>query len=92
MFVKVLAGPYEQWPLPWYLRRFSRVGYWPEADAGQPLGDAPVIVASEENARRVGAALDGAYQAEYYGLRPDVLLTVYIERGLWERYLASRRP
>jgi hypothetical protein len=57
MLVKVVAGPYEQWPLPWYLRRLPRVGYWPRAgDAGR-LDDAAVVVASQENAAAVEAAL-----------------------------------
>jgi len=26
--------------------------------------------------------------SEFFGLRPEVLITLYIERGLWERFLA----
>jgi hypothetical protein len=26
--------------------------------------------------------------SEFFGLRPEVLLALYIERGLWERFLA----
>jgi uncharacterized protein (TIGR03663 family) len=92
MLVKVIAGPYEQWPLPWYLRRMTRVGYWSHtAEAGR-VDDAPVIVASQDQAETVGAALGDRYVSEFYGLRPDVVLTVYIERALWERFLASRPP
>ena len=91
MLVKVIAGPYEQWPLPWYLRRMTRIGYWSRAaEAGLPDG-APVIVASQENTSALDAALGNRYVSEFYGLRPDVLLTVYIERALWERFLASRQ-
>jgi uncharacterized protein (TIGR03663 family) len=87
MLVKVLAGPYEQWPLPWYLRRLTRVGYWSvAADAGR-LDEVPVIVASQENAGAVSAALGDRYVSEFYGLRPDVLLTLSIERSLWSHFL-----
>jgi uncharacterized protein (TIGR03663 family) len=92
MLVKVVAGPYEQWPLPWYLRRMPRVGYWPRADDAGRLDDAAIVVASEENGAAVDAALGDRYVSEFYGLRPDVILTISIERGLWERLLASRRP
>jgi uncharacterized protein (TIGR03663 family) len=91
MLVKVIAGPYEQWPLPWYLRRMTRVGYWNRAAEASRLDDAPVIVASQDQVETVGAALGDRYVSEFYGLRPDVLLTVYIERTLWERFLASRQ-
>ena len=92
MLVKVVAGPYEQWPLPWYLRGMKRVGYWTRARGAGSLDGAPVIVASQENAGAVEAALGDRYISEFYGLRPGVILSVYIERGLWERFLKSRQP
>ncbi len=91
MLVKVIAGPYEQWPFPWYARDLTRVGYWTSAAEAGALDGVPVIVASQENAAAVEAALGDRYVSEFYGLRPDVLLTVYMERGLWERFLASRQ-
>ena len=90
MLVAVVAGPYEQWPLPWYLRRMNRVGYWTSAEAAGPaLALAPVIVASPQYAEKVAAALGERYQAEYYGLRPDVIMSVFIERSLWDRFIES---
>lgn len=90
MLVRVIAGPYEQWPLPWYLRRMTRVGYWSRAAESGGLGDAAVIVASQENVDAVSQALGDRYVQEFHGLRPEVMLAVYIERGIWERFLASR--
>jgi predicted membrane-bound mannosyltransferase len=90
MFVKVLAGPYEQWPLPWYLRRMARVGYWTNATEAADAGDAPVVIASQDVAPQVDAALGDRYVSELYGLRPEVFLTLYVERGSWERLLAAR--
>jgi len=91
MLVEVLAGPYEQWPFPWYARDLTRVGYWTRADEAGPLAGAPVILASGENVTAVEAAVGDGYVSEFYGLRPGVLLTLYVERGLWERFLESRR-
>ncbi|MDO8836936.1 MAG: TIGR03663 family protein [Vicinamibacterales bacterium] len=90
MLVKVVAGPYEQWPLPWYLRGHGRVGYWIRPEEAAPLAGTPVIIASQEQADMIGAQLGDAYVSEFYGLRPDVLLAVFIERGLWERFLETR--
>ena len=90
MLVKVVAGPYEQWPLPWYLRGMTRVGYWARASEAEPLTGALVIVASQEHAPEVEASLGDRYVSEFYGLRPDVLLTIYVDRGLWERFLSGR--
>jgi uncharacterized protein (TIGR03663 family) len=91
MLVKVVAGPYEQWPFPWYARDLTRVGYWTRADEAAPLDGTPVILASDENAAAVEAAVGDRYVTEYYGLRPDVLVTLFIERGLWDRFLAARQ-
>jgi uncharacterized protein (TIGR03663 family) len=91
MLVKVVAGPYEQWPFPWYARDLARVGYWTTAAGAAPLDGVPVIVASQEHAADVDALVGDRYLAEFYGLRPDVLLTLYIERGLWETFLDTRR-
>ncbi|MEO5820931.1 MAG: flippase activity-associated protein Agl23 [Vicinamibacteraceae bacterium] len=87
MLVQVIATPHEQWPLPWYLRKMKQVGYWTTA-ADVPALDAPVIVASMDNSEAVDAALGDRYVSEFFGVRPDVLVTLYIERGLWERFLA----
>jgi predicted membrane-bound mannosyltransferase len=91
MLIKVIAGPYEQWPLPWYIRNMHRVGYWTDTEKAGKLDDAPVLVASLENAEEVELALGDNYVSEYYGLRPGVLLTLHIERSLWERYLESEK-
>jgi predicted membrane-bound mannosyltransferase len=89
MLVKVVAGPYEQWPLPWYLRGMSRVGYWTTPSGAAPFEGVPIVIASAENAAALDAALGDRYQAEFYGLRPNVLLTLFIERGRWERFLEN---
>ncbi|MCK7496473.1 MAG: hypothetical protein MZW92_40385 [Comamonadaceae bacterium] len=36
MLVKVVAGPYEQWPIPWHLRGMPHVGYWATAAEAGP--------------------------------------------------------
>ena len=49
---------------------------------------APVIVSSIDHADMLDAALGDRYVSEFFGLRPDVLLTLYVERGLWDRFLS----
>jgi len=85
MVVKVIGPDY--WPLPWYLRRFTRVGYWEEVPESP---DAPVIVTAARLQPAVDDALQCDYSSSYYGLRPDVVLAVYVEEGLWEKYMQTR--
>jgi hypothetical protein len=86
--IKVMARGGDYWPLPWYFRGFARVGWWSEI-AADPI--APVLIVSPG----YGAELEGRLAAThvmtgYYGLRPGVFLQLYVERGLWERYLATK--
>ncbi len=92
MLIKIVAGPYETWPLPWYLRDFTNVGYWPDAASAGEVGDAPVVVASADQAERVGETLGAGYSSEFYGLRPEVLLRLFIRNDLWERHLDKETP
>ena len=87
MLVMVVAPPHEQWPLPWYLRAMPHVGYWATAREVPDL-TAPVIVASMGNAEALDAALGDRYVSEFFGVRPEVLVTLYVERELWDRFLA----
>jgi uncharacterized protein (TIGR03663 family) len=90
MLIKVIAGPYETWPLPWYLRRFNRVGYWADAgEAGGP-GEAAVIISDTEQAGPLDILLNGSFISEYYELRPNVFLVLFIRSDLWENFLKSR--
>jgi hypothetical protein len=84
--VKVIA-PESYWPLPWSLRAFKNIGWY---DALPPDPFAPIILASA----KLGAALDDksnkAYiMTGYYELRPNVFFELYVERGLWEKFVAT---
>jgi uncharacterized protein (TIGR03663 family) len=87
MQVSVIAPPHEQWPLPWYLRTMPNVGYW-EAPGDPVALAAPVIVSSAAHTTPLDAALGERYASEYFGLRPEVLMALYVERGLYDRFLA----
>jgi len=88
--VRVIAPPEETWPLPWYLRRFSRVGYWTASEQVETLGPARLIIMSAtEAAKRQEKELAG-YVAQYYSLRPDVVLVLFVDNELWQTYLLKK--
>jgi uncharacterized protein (TIGR03663 family) len=89
MLIMVIAGPYETWPLPWYLRRYDRVGYWTDAAGAGPLGDAAVAITDTEQAGRLESILVQSFQSEYYELRPNVFLVLHVRNEIWEEYLKS---
>jgi len=84
--VKVIA-PESYWPLPWYFRQFQRIGWYGEMPA-DPF--APIVLTSA----KLAAALDDKSDKKwimtgYYELRPNVFLELYVERGLWEKFVAT---
>jgi uncharacterized protein (TIGR03663 family) len=91
MMIKVFAGPYETWPLPWYLRGYSRVGYWSDAEKAKDLTEVPIIIASMEFLEKIHPQIETSHISEFYGLRPEVLISLYIRKDLWEAFLETRK-
>jgi len=87
MRIDVIVPNRDYWPLPWYLRRFAQVGYWDEIP--ETL-DAPLIIASPDLETELTARLQEDYEREFHGLRPGVLLHVYIRRDLWDAFLDNQ--
>ncbi len=67
----VAADP---WPLPWYLRQYAQVGFW---QPGQNPGPADFYVTSPAAAEKMAGVLT-YYRPEYFGLRPEVLIILWV--------------
>lgn len=88
LFIRVIQPDGDYWPLPWYLRRFSRVGYWREIPENV---DADVIIADPKLRETLESHMtDRYFGPEMYSLRPGVLRAVYIREPLWDAFMASR--
>ncbi len=85
LLIKIVTP--DAWPLPWYLRAYPRVGYWPS-----PIDDpdAPIVITSQDLEPEVQPRLHGTYQTELYGLRPEVLIAVFIRQDLWDAFIKSQ--
>ncbi len=89
-----VVTPENYWPLPWYLRRFERVGYWHEAAAwrADTAGQAPpaVVLLTDEVQPQIDASLPSGYNRQMiFGLRPGVLVMAYAREDLWKAFLAA---
>ncbi|TAK93167.1 MAG: TIGR03663 family protein [Verrucomicrobia bacterium] len=89
MTVKVIS-PESYWPLPWYLRDYSRVGWWDQLPSDAL---APVVVVSAN----LHAALDEQTDKRwlmvgYYEIRPQVFFELYVELELWKKYISTLPP
>ena len=92
----VLAIPgHDYWPLPWYLRKFPN---WIPTDDLSKIDVATTKPAVIVTARGADEESTGnAWLAErftvvdFFELRPSVLLPIYVENGLWQAYLETRK-
>jgi uncharacterized protein (TIGR03663 family) len=86
MNVQVVCEGDDYWPLPYYLRRFDRVGWWAQQP---PAPWARVVVMSSA----LGPAFEtasGYINTGSFQLRYGVFLTCYCEPQLWEDFLQAR--
>ena len=91
-----VVTPQNYWPLPWYLRKFNGnyIGYWQDAaawhSATKALPAPSVIILTDDVQQAVDAQLPGAYNRQMiFGLRPGVLLNVYVREDLWAAFLSA---
>jgi hypothetical protein len=68
--------------LPWYLRDYPRVGYWPELPSDS---SAPIQIVSFSGDQTVPEFDEDKFISELRGLREGVFLLMFIEKGLWDR-------
>jgi predicted membrane-bound mannosyltransferase len=85
--IKVMAPEDDYWPLPWYLRRCKNVGYWSKVPDLPDDPYAPIIIISPALQQPLEEAR--AHRMGFYGLRPRVRLALFVEPGLWEKWLSK---
>lgn len=88
LVIKIIQPDNDYWPLPWYFRRYPNVGYWSQVPADP---DADLIISSP----RIGEELRGRLKNPYFGpamysLRPAVLRELYVQKELWDTFMATR--
>ncbi len=71
--IKVVAA--DAWPLPWYLRKFSQVGYF-QPDGPEP-GAADFFITTADVKPRLAEQLKD-FRPEFFGVRPNVLLILWV--------------
>lgn len=75
------------WPLPWYLRSFETIGYWPAPT--EALTDFPLIFAMPAHVRACNELLNHTHVALPRALRTNVSITLYVDNNIWENWLRT---
>lgn len=76
------------WPLPWYLRSLSGVGWWPASEGAAPaaemLAGLPVVVLDSAADERLGPSLAATHTATIRGIRAGEFIHLYVRHDLFE--------
>jgi uncharacterized protein (TIGR03663 family) len=80
----VLFATEAYWPLPWYLRSIENVGYWQTLPERH---DAPILVLDTKQSASIEATLMQTHMASLVGLRPGVLLALWIRNDIWDKVI-----
>lgn len=95
MLIQIISSANDYWPLPWYLRQFPNIGYY--TDTQQLLPGAALVLCAdhvtETESTDLGTSVETRlpeHQVEYYGLRPEVILTTMIAPDLWQAFMKTR--
>ena len=79
----------EYWPLPWYLKQFSKVGYHEHDMPKNDIKSLPIIVSTPDR-QDVASILSQTHIAESRGRLPGYFLTVYYRKDLWQRFMSIK--
>jgi uncharacterized protein (TIGR03663 family) len=71
---KIAVVAADPWPLPWYLRKFSQVGFW---QPDQKIPTADFFITSPEAAKKMADQLK-FFRPEFFGIRPNVLIILWL--------------
>jgi uncharacterized protein (TIGR03663 family) len=70
---RIAVIAFDPWPLPWYLRHYSEVGFW---QPGQQPAKADFYITSTEAAEQYGEVLKD-FRPQFFGVRPGVLTLLW---------------
>lgn len=78
------------WPLPYYLRRVSGVAW---SAAPPAVHDEDVLIVVSDRSEQMHDLLHDRYAGPHtFGIRPGVVVAMYVKAELWNRFMDSRLP
>lgn len=86
--IAVIGSNY--WPLPWYLRDFKEIGYWPEPPSD--LESHPLVFAMPETMNAVADRLTETHVAIPRGLRAGIPIEMFIRKDVWKLWMKNDDP
>lgn len=70
------------WPLPWYLKNFETIGYWPNVN--EEMLSMPVVISMQSQSEECEDLLQSTHTALPRSLRENVSMTLFLRNDLWQ--------
>jgi uncharacterized protein (TIGR03663 family) len=80
----------EYWPLPWYLRKFDKIAYWPEPN--DQMQSYPIIFAMPSQVAAADLQLQNSHVPLPRGLRSNVAIILYLRNDIWDQWTKRAIP
>jgi uncharacterized protein (TIGR03663 family) len=97
-YMNVIVQDHEYWPLPWYLRDITQIGWFGRIDFGKP--SAPLILTTSPNPDLEKKLFELPPPGERFlyipvflndlELRPNQFVNIYLRKDYWDKYMAGR--
>ncbi|MDD4102099.1 MAG: TIGR03663 family protein [Kiritimatiellae bacterium] len=68
----------DTWPLPWYLRKYSQVGYWTRVEDVPDDFNPVIVVTSAAQGDIADQRFGSGKRTNFFGIRPGVLLNLLV--------------
>jgi uncharacterized protein (TIGR03663 family) len=76
--IAIAAPASDYWPLPWYLRKYTNVGYWSKV-ADIPTEFKPdILIVSADQGDQTERCIGKNAQSNFFGIRPGTLLILFV--------------
>lgn len=86
--VFVIDPTHDYWPIPWYLRKIHKKGFWATIPEETPIDTIPFIIISPGLSEELENKLKGKqYMKEVYTIRPGVFRYLYIDQSVWDKFI-----
>lgn len=72
------------WPLPWYLKNFEQVGYWPSVS--KDIADLALVISMDAESAACAELLESTHIQLPRSLRENVSISVFLRNDLWETW------
>jgi uncharacterized protein (TIGR03663 family) len=76
--IAIASPASDYWPLPWYLRKYTNVGYWTKVSDIPESFKPDILIVSADQGDQTEPCIGKNAQSNFFGIRPGTLLILFV--------------